>query len=61
MAHDSYGCDNKYILETSVVKVFPYPTQRDGKYFVGGPGGVLFPQKCPVACRPPDHQDWEYC
>jgi hypothetical protein len=57
----SYHCDNPYIVRTSVLKVFPFPTKRDGRYYIGGAGHELFPEICPVACRPPDHQDWEYC
>ncbi|XP_046638270.1 uncharacterized protein LOC124316393 [Daphnia pulicaria] len=61
MAHDSYQCQNEYVTRTAPLKVFPFPTQRAGKYYVGGAGGDLYPEKCPEACRPPDHKDWEYC
>ena len=61
MAHDSYHCQTKEIVRASPLKVFPFPTQRDGSYYIGGAGGKLFPRVCPVACRPADHKDWEYC
>lgn len=57
----SYHCENPYIVRTSVLQVFPFPTKRNGRYYIGGAGHELFPEICPVACRPPDHQDWEYC
>ncbi|KAK7078760.1 hypothetical protein SK128_026633 [Halocaridina rubra] len=58
--HDSYNC-----------KMYPgsrpFPSQRENLTFVGlrtfrekwRNDGVWKP--CPVWCRPPDHQDWEYC
>ena len=61
MAHDCYHCQNEQITKMSPLKVFPFPTQRDGQYYVGGVGGELYPAICPIACRPPDHQDWEFC
>ncbi|XP_046638258.1 uncharacterized protein LOC124316386 [Daphnia pulicaria] len=61
MAHDSYHCQNPYIVKTSVLKVFPFPTKRNGRYYIGGAGHELYPEICPIDCRPPDHQDWEYC
>lgn len=61
MAHDSYYCSAEHITRTSYVKIFPFPTKRNGSYYVGGVGQVLTPPICPEACRPPDHKDWEYC
>ncbi len=61
MAHDSYQCQNEHLTRTSPLKVFPFPTKRNGSYYVGGAGSELYPDKCPEACRPPDHKDWEYC
>jgi hypothetical protein len=57
----SYHCQNPYIVRTSVLEVFPFPTKRNGRYYIGGAGHELYPEICPIACRPPDHQDWEYC
>lgn len=56
MAHDSYQCQNEQVTRTAPLKVFPFPTQRAGKYYVGGAGGDLYPEKCPEACRPPHHK-----
>lgn len=61
MAHDSYQCEVERIKKTSPVKIFPFPTKREGGLYVGGAGYNLYADKCPLACRPPDHQDWEYC
>ncbi|KAI9562681.1 hypothetical protein GHT06_010135 [Daphnia sinensis] len=61
MAHDSYQCQNNQMLSKSPLKVYPFPTMRNGSYYVGGIGQQLTPDTCPVACRPPDHKDWEFC
>lgn len=61
MAHDSYQCENPHILSTSVIRLFPFPRQRNGSYYVGGAGALLYPAKCPIVCRPENHKDWEYC
>ena len=61
MAHDSYFCDDEKLVKTSALKVFPFPTKRGGPYYVGGVGHELYPVTCPAACRPLDHQDWEFC
>ena len=61
MAHDSYQCENDIIIRNSPLKALPFPTKRTGNYYVGGAGPELVPVKCPFACRPIDHQDWEYC
>ncbi|XP_065656606.1 uncharacterized protein LOC136082004 [Hydra vulgaris] len=54
--HDSYLCHSNKISES-------FPTQRDvsGEFIgqVRGTPGIF--QKCPIACRPKEHQDWEYC
>lgn len=58
MQHDSFHCK---MYEGSI----PFPTKReDNSEFVGCPGHVCSwknMDKCPVECRPKDHQDWEYC
>ncbi|KZS05616.1 Uncharacterized protein APZ42_031132 [Daphnia magna] len=61
MAHDTYGCQHEQLVRLSSLKVRPFPTRRDGRYYVGGAGHDLYPDKCPEVCRPPDHKDWEYC
>ena len=61
MAHDSYLCRDKKITSVSSIKAFPFPTQRTDGQFVGGVGDQRIFVKCPAACRPADHQDWEYC
>jgi len=61
MAHDSYHCENERLLQTTAIKVFPFPTQRKGNYYVGGVGHDLVPIGCPLACRPPEHPDWLQC
>ncbi len=61
MAHDSYHCQLKKLNNKSPIKVFPFPTQRNGNNFVGGVGQKLSTTKCPEACRPPEHKDWQYC
>ncbi|KAK7068816.1 hypothetical protein SK128_009264, partial [Halocaridina rubra] len=61
VAHDSYLCD----VFKSGSK--PWPTKRINGTFVGNRwfrGEVMkseFSSKCPTACRPPDHPDWQYC
>lgn len=61
MAHDSYQCQNNQMLSKSPLKVYPFPTMRNGSCYVGGIGQQLTADKCPVACRPPNHKDWEFC
>ena len=63
MAHDSFHCENERLKNASVIKMFPFPIQRNGKYTVGGgPNrGKRDLYDCPIACRPPDHQDWIKC
>ncbi len=61
MAHDSYQCENEVVVRKSQLKVFPFPSKRNGRYYVGGAGHELYPVKCPEACRPPEHKDWEFC
>lgn len=59
MAHDSYNCmENSNALPT-----YPFPTQRVNNSFVSDnfEGRWIVPEKCPIECRPTDHQDWEYC
>lgn len=56
--HDSYTC-RRYANSK------PFPTQRIEMDHVGSVKSKLNATKkisvCPVACRPPDHQDWKYC
>ena len=62
MAHDSYFCENPYLLQVSLLQVFPFPTKRTGRAFVGEIGRNTDPAlPCPEACRPTEHKDWEYC
>lgn len=63
MVHDSYLCQKMNLqAKTWPQKVFPFPTKReDAGYFIGGVGQEKVPGKCPGACRPQDHKDWEYC
>lgn len=61
----------KYILQhdSNLCRTYkntvPFPTQRrDNMEFVGCPNHICnwknMP-KCPLQCRPKEHQDWEYC
>ncbi|XP_059352878.1 uncharacterized protein LOC130688600 [Daphnia carinata] len=60
MAHDSYHCQNSnFMAKTLPLRVFPFPSQRESGYFVGGVGQEKIPGKCPEACRLPEHKDWE--
>ncbi len=67
LIHDSYFCrfDNN---------ARPFPSRRSGSCFVGDQFDCDhglddnefmkkygFTQKCPLECRPSNHQDWEYC
>ena len=69
MAHDSYNCDDTNITKQSPVKLFPFPTKRKGDIYVGlsiqeedkNPNELVPVEKCPLNCRPTDHQDWTYC
>ncbi|XP_063859210.1 uncharacterized protein LOC135100281 [Scylla paramamosain] len=60
VAHDSYNC--KSFKGSS-----PWPSQRSEGDFVGKPRyrkkheNMTLHTPCPVACRPPTHQDWIYC
>ncbi|XP_065654451.1 uncharacterized protein LOC136081092 [Hydra vulgaris] len=56
LIHDAYLCQ-------SIAGSKPFPSKRDiSGVFVGQPrgepGGFI---KCPIECRPKEHQDWEYC
>ena len=58
MQHDSYMCKNYPISR-------PFPTQRkmEPNNFVASvvsENATLW-KRCPKACRPKDHPDWEYC
>ena len=57
--HDSYGCHSPWNALTSR----PFPTRRVNFTFVSDRRGAdwVKPETCPVACRPPDHLDWQYC
>ncbi|KAI9562687.1 hypothetical protein GHT06_010141 [Daphnia sinensis] len=62
MLHDSYYCQNPALMaRTLPLRVYPFPTQRKDRHFVGDVGQHRLADKCPRACRPPDHKDWEYC
>ena len=62
MAHDSYHCRNEELLRVSALQVFPFPTKRGGKYYVGMVGRAENEaDTCPEACRPANHKDWESC
>jgi len=57
--HDSYLC--KHYKDGT-----PFPTQLKGNCFIGRIGhcdenGTLPYGKCPIECRPKNHQDWLYC
>ena len=56
--HDSYTCKR---YPGSI----PFPTQRYKNEFVGcishACSNGIKDEKCPVECRPKDHQDWIYC
>jgi len=59
LQHDSYLC-KRFPLSV------PYPTRREGGFFLGAPVsrydlGSSMEFECPVECRPKDHQDWLYC
>ncbi|XP_069976118.1 uncharacterized protein [Penaeus vannamei] len=60
VGHDSYLCE-KYPYSV------PWPTQREGGFFVGVPrfrpkyAMSSLTQPCPEVCRPPRHRDWLYC
>ncbi|XP_023324060.1 uncharacterized protein LOC111698059 isoform X2 [Eurytemora carolleeae] len=63
LIHDSHGCVSGLVG----ANMAPYPTRRVGFTFVGyGPSWnhmmwALANSPCPVECRPPNHQDWDYC
>ncbi|XP_018013202.1 uncharacterized protein LOC108670253 [Hyalella azteca] len=59
--HSSYQC-------RLLGKALPFPTQRQDGIFVGNAmyksqyrNVTSIMPRCPVACRPPEHQDWLYC
>lgn len=58
VSHDSYFCKG-------YERGKPFPEKRQGDCFVGNPyscdplNGIF--SKCPIECRPFNHQDWEYC
>lgn len=58
MQHDSFHC---MTFRYSV----PFPTQRqENTEYVGSSSVERMSknmEKCPIACRPKMHQDWEYC
>ncbi|XP_076046063.1 uncharacterized protein LOC143028183 isoform X2 [Oratosquilla oratoria] len=60
--HNSYGC-----LLPNQRGSRPFPTKREKLLFVGdivnhrSNHTAYLKVKCPVQCRPPDHQDWELC
>ncbi|KAF0307972.1 hypothetical protein FJT64_020754 [Amphibalanus amphitrite] len=59
ISHDSYLC-----LHYPMTK--PFPKQRESPFdFVGSPSlfvkGIRLKKHCPRSCRPPEHQDWEWC
>ncbi|CAG0891388.1 unnamed protein product [Darwinula stevensoni] len=62
LMHDSYFCTKP---EYEGPKYRPFPTRREKGDFVAiGPrteGASEKLGKCPVECRPKNHQDWEYC
>jgi len=64
MIHDAFTCNLKDFKGPGLR---PWPTRRRGFVYVGyGPTKGL-PlkrmrlKKCPLQCRPPDHQDWTFC
>ena len=63
LIHDSYHCENK----AKYGEMVPFPTRRQGFTYVGcGPtreyvSKCVSKYKCPLACRPNEHKDWEYC
>lgn len=62
MAHDSFHCQNVAIMaKTLTLRIYPFPTQRQAGYFIGGVAQQKLLEKCPVPCRPLDHKDWEQC
>ncbi|KAF2353150.1 hypothetical protein FHG87_016096 [Trinorchestia longiramus] len=60
ISHASFKCKNS-------LNSHPWPTQRKGRTFVGNRRYRSdkkldsVKDKCPLECRPPNHQDWEYC
>lgn len=63
MAHDSYNCMENSYNSYKLIPTYPFPTQRVNNSFVSDnfEGRWIVPEKCPIECRPTDHQDWEYC
>jgi len=59
MIHDSYYCEDDW----NSLPATPFPTRRVNGTFVTDRTGADWgrPKKCPLACRPRDHKDWEYC
>jgi hypothetical protein len=56
IVHDSFLCET--------YGGYPFPSKRFGNCFVGSGGycnQTNFFLECPLACRPPTHQDWIYC
>ncbi|XP_063593404.1 uncharacterized protein LOC134770446 [Penaeus indicus] len=60
-SHDSFKC-KMYPAGTK-----PFPTRREHGLYVGNREYVnttrrlLVKKHCPLACRPPQHQDWLFC
>lgn len=58
LSHDAYTC-------LQFPRTSPFPTQRkmEVNNFVASviSANDIMREKCPLKCRPKDHQDWEYC
>ncbi|XP_047739361.1 uncharacterized protein LOC125178792 isoform X2 [Hyalella azteca] len=62
LQHSSFHCTSRRLGPS-----LPFPTQREGGFFVGNPWYrpeyccEPLDKKCPKPCRPPQHPDWLYC
>ncbi|XP_047122301.1 uncharacterized protein LOC124805841 isoform X2 [Hydra vulgaris] len=56
LVHNSFLCE-------SDSKSQPFPTKRDitGEYVGQIRGAIGIIVKCPISCRPKEHQNWKYC
>ena len=68
--HDSYFCKFHKTCNNSTLRPCkPFPVKRpDKQLYVGwsparqnSKNGANDLKKCPLSCRPNDHQDWTYC
>ncbi len=64
VVHDCFHCEKEKLCPPGVCR--PFPTRRNGTLYTGWGATKNKPTdtlvlKCPVACRPQSHKDWDYC